>query len=249
MGERPHRVLAPDPRERLRDLTGALERDHLRGLALLRIPPAPPSDEHQLSALVAGFREREGGEAPPRYVFVEHEIERERQIIDAAIPLNAFSAVSHPSPYVAGSPALQELVERLLTQISERLRLTGSLEAQVTFGDVLQVTEGSDLDRLRTTIAVDLDANTVLLVLTPVCDLQRNGAPRILLLVGKTQPLGVTSWKYGDDARTAAIRLDDEVSWIKWNLKHIDTVSHEQLSKAVNGGVKVVHWAEQNQAT
>ncbi len=172
---------------------------------------------------------------------LQHEIERERQIIDAAIPLNAFSAVSHPSPYVAGSPALQELVERLLTQNSERLRLPGSLEAQVTFGDVLQVTEGSDLDRLRTTIAVDLDANTVLLVLTPVCDLQRNGAPRILLLVGKTQPLGVTSWKYGDDARTAAIRLDDEVSWIKWNLKHIDTVSHEQLSKAFDDNdLKVV---------
>lgn len=163
---------------------------------------------------------------------LQHEIERERRIIDAAIPLNGFSAVSHPSPYVAGSPALQELVERLLTQNSERLRLLGSLEAAVTFGDVLKVTENTDFDRLRDTIAVEIDADTVLLVLTPVCDLQRNGAPRILLLVGETQPLGVASWRYGDDARTAAIRLDDEVSWIKWNLKHIDTVSHDQLSAA-----------------
>ena len=163
---------------------------------------------------------------------LQHEVERERGIIDAAIPLNAFSAANHPPPYVAGSPDLQELVERLLTQNGERLRLPGSIDAQVTFGDVLTVTPDTDLARLRATTAVDIDENTAMLVLTPVCDLQRDGAPRILLLVGRVKPLDRSSWKYGDDARTAVIRIGGEVRWIKWNLKHIDTVSRDHLDEA-----------------
>src|SRR5271165_4545373 len=35
--------------------------------------------------------------------------------------------------------------------------------------------------------------------LTPACDLQRNGAPRILLLVGMVEPLQAKDWSYGDD--------------------------------------------------
>lgn len=163
---------------------------------------------------------------------LQHEIERETSIIDAAIPLNKFSAASHPAPYVAGSPDLQELVARLLSQNSERLRLPGAQDAHVTFGDVIMTSPNADLTRLRATMPVDIDASTAMLVLTPACDLQRDGAPRILLLVGKVETLGASSWTYGEDARTAAIQLGADLRWIKWNLKHIDTVSHEQLEKA-----------------
>jgi hypothetical protein len=167
---------------------------------------------------------------------LQHEVERERGIIDSAVPLNSFSAARHPSPYVAGSPDLQELVERLLTQNKERLRLPGALDARVTFGDVLRPENAGDMERLRTTLRADFEADTAMLVLTPVCDLQRDGAPRILLLIGKVSEIGVASWIYGEDARTAAIRLDDTVKWIKWNLKHIDTVSHDQLAVAFENG-------------
>lgn len=163
---------------------------------------------------------------------LQHEVERESGIIDAAISLNSFSAASHPSPYVAGSPDLQELVERLLTQNGERLRLPGSIDAQVTFGDILTVTPTTDLTRLRTTTAVDVDENTAMLVLTPVCDLQREGAPRILLLIGRLRSIDRNSWQYGGDARTAAIRIGRDLRWIKWNLKHIDTVSRDHLDEA-----------------
>lgn len=171
---------------------------------------------------------------------LQHEIESETSIIDAAIPLNAFSAASHPAPYVAGSPDLQELVARLLTQNRERLRLPGAQNAQVTFGDVIMTSTNTDAERLRATMPVDIDGNTAMLVLTPACDLQRDGAPRILLLVGKVQTLGASSWTYGEDARTAAIQIGADLRWIKWNLKHIDTVSHDQLAKAFEEGDIVV---------
>lgn len=163
---------------------------------------------------------------------LQHEIEREASIIDAAIPLNEFSAAGHPAPYVAGSPDLQELVARLLTQNGERVRLQGAVGTHVTFGDVITTSPNSDAARLQATMPVEIGATTALLVLTPACDLQRDGAPRILLLVGKIETIGASSWTYGEDARTAAIQLGADLRWIKWNLKHIDTVSHEQLEKA-----------------
>lgn len=167
---------------------------------------------------------------------LQHEIEREASIIDAAIPLNEFSAASHPAPYVAGSPDLQELVARLLTQNGERVRLQGAVGTRVTFGDVITTSPNTDAARLQATMPVEIGVTTALLVLTPACDLQRDGAPRILLLVGKIETIGASSWTYGEDARTAAIQLGADLRWIKWNLKHIDTVSHEQLEKAFGDG-------------
>lgn len=171
---------------------------------------------------------------------LQHEVEREASIIDAAVALNGFSAATHPAPYVAGTPDLQELVARLLSQNNERLRLPGSQGSRVTFGDVIMRGPLAQIDRLRSTVPVDIEGDTAMLVLTPACDLQRNGAPRILLLLGKVKDVGASSWTYGDGARTAAIRLGDDVRWIDWNLKHIDTVSHAQLELAFDNKDLVV---------
>jgi len=172
---------------------------------------------------------------------LQHEIEREASIISAAHDLNGFSAANHPPPYIAGSPELQELVERILTQNAERLRLPGALEASVAFGDILKMTDDANIDRLKSVLLVDTGPDKVMLILTPACDLQRSGAPRILLLVGTLKPLEAHDWSYKGDARTPAIRIGNELSWIQWNLKHIDTVSHEQLGQVFeNGDLTVV---------
>lgn len=171
---------------------------------------------------------------------LQHEIEREAGIINSAVALNDFSEAKHPPPFVAGSPDLQELVARLLTQNEERLRLRGSLGGVVTFGDLLTKTDNADLARLQQALLVEMKSDTVLAVMTPVCDLQRDGAPRVLLLVGTVNPLSAGNWSYRDDDRTPAIRLGDELVWIKWNVKHIDTASHEQLTKAFDDGDLVI---------
>jgi hypothetical protein len=165
-----------------------------------------------------------------------HEIEADEGIIDAAIPLNEFRAAMHPPPYVAGSPELQELVQRTLTQHPNRIKLPGSEDARVTFGDVLRISAGQDEQSVKRELLVDIAADEVLLVLTPACDLQRNGAPRVLLLVGKTKPLKVTDWTYANDARTSSIKIGGQDVWVKWNVKHVDTVSPKQLETALDGG-------------
>jgi CheY-like chemotaxis protein len=165
-----------------------------------------------------------------------HEIEADGGIIDAAISLNGFQAAKHPPPYAAGSPELQDLVQRTLTQHPNRIRLPGSEGARVTFGDVLKISAGQNRETVRRELLVDIADDEVLLVMTPACDLQRDGAPRVLLLVGKVKPLKVKDWIYANDARTSSIKINDQEQWIKWNVKHVDTVSPKQLETALDAG-------------
>lgn len=167
---------------------------------------------------------------------LQHEIEAETGIIDAALPLNAFKAANHPPPYVAGSPELQDLVRRTLTQHQNRLKLPGSENTVVTFGDVLQIAGAGQANGPQRSLLVDVAPDEVMVVLTPACDLQRDEAPRILVLVGKVKALGAKDWSYSNDARTPCIRIGEDDRWIKWNLKHIDTVSKAKLETALGSG-------------
>jgi len=187
---------------------------------------------------------------------MQHEIERDADVIAAATALENFPTGQHPPPYVAGSADLQALVERMLTQNPERLQLRGSIHSPVTFGDLLRLPEAYAADRgaalkawSETDNAVeanrplaeplDIAPGEVLLVLTPVCDLLRDAvqrAPRILFLVGSPAPMGRSDWLYGVDNRTVAITIDGVMSWIKWNLKHVDTLSWVQLERAIADG-------------
>jgi hypothetical protein len=172
---------------------------------------------------------------------LQHEIEREAAIINAAIGLNEITSSEYPPPYVVGSPDLQQLVYRSLFQNAERLRLTGPAGG-VAFGDILRPVARPGDPPLPSPIA-DVGPDHVLAVLTPACDLQRGGAKRVLLLVGELRPLGARDWSYADDPmRTPVIELDATRHWIKWDLKHIDTISHEVLgaSLAADGGLVLV---------
>lgn len=170
---------------------------------------------------------------------LQHEIERDEGIIGAARELNDFTAISHPPPYVSGSPELQELVDRLVSQNQRRLQLPGSYDAPVTFGDLLRLPLEAQTG--QTKLLSDLIPAQVLLVLTPVCDLQRGAAPRVFLLVGEVRNLNPETWSYEADARTPAIRLDGELYWIKWDLKHVATARGEAISdQLTSGGLRLV---------
>ena len=172
---------------------------------------------------------------------LQHEIEREATIIDAAVGLNEITPTEYPPPYVVGSPDLQQLVYRSLFQNSERLRLAGPAGG-VAFGDLLRPVARPGDPPLPNPIA-DVGPDHVLAVLTPACDLQRGGAKRVLLLIGELRPLGARDWSYADDpVRTPVIELDATRYWIKWDLKYIDTISHEVLSAslAVDGALALV---------
>nr|WP_313634998.1 hypothetical protein [Brevundimonas diminuta] len=162
---------------------------------------------------------------------LSHEIESEEGIIDAARALNDFRIEAYPAPFVAGSAELQDLVGKTLTQSVSRLRLPAS-EGHVGFGDVLRLRPPAGVEAARRELLVDLDASKVLLVLTPACDLMRDKAPRVLLLVGEVRAFGPGDWSYKSDLRTSVIEIEGERRWIRWDPKHVETVSWDQLGAA-----------------
>lgn len=161
---------------------------------------------------------------------LQHEIERDSKIIDAALAINDLTSSKHPPPFVAGSPQLQDVVERTLTQNRERLRLPGAAEGPIGFGDV--VCSGDAANPAAVPVA-NLAADEVLVVLTPVCDLQRGVAPRVLLAGGTIKDLGGLQWSYAQDPRTPAILVDGVLRSIKWNLKDVRTLTWAELDQAL----------------
>lgn len=161
---------------------------------------------------------------------LQHEIERDTAIIDAALAINDLTSSKHPPPFVAGSPQLQDVVERTLTQNRERLRLPGSVGSPVGFGDVLRRGEAANPAAIPGGIPAPDEA---LVVLTPVCDLQRGVAPRVLLASGTIKNIGSLQWSYAQDPRTPAILVDEELRSIKWNLKDVRTLTWAELDQAL----------------
>jgi hypothetical protein len=211
------------------------------------------SDIGQVQELLLEFE----GEPPGSYLVdlfdrvLQHEVEAEKGIIDAAVALNDVTSVNHPPPYLSGSPQLQDVVRRTLAQNSKRLCLKISDEFPVTFGDLIRIkvpeqaapAEGAAANPAGEIALApprmglpEARADEIRLVLTPVCDLQRGEAPNVLMLVGDVRTLDRSAWRYGPDTRTPAVLIDDELRWIAWKLKHVDTIAWKDLRDGLTAG-------------
>jgi len=182
------------------------------------------SDLAQIRALLLDFEGQNLGE----YLLdvadrvLQHEIEDDDATIAAALELNKIDLDRYPAPHLAGSPDLQELVHRMVFLHSDRLRLSETDgKVQLQFGDVL---------RWKTEDGRAF-ADDVSLVVSPACDLVRDGAERIVLLSGKLESLQPSNWSYkAGPVRTAIVILPDEGrKWIRWNLKNVRTLSWNEL--------------------
>ena len=169
----------------------------------------------------------------------QHELEGEQNIIEAAVDLNEFSTAQHPPPYVAGSAELQELVARTLTQHPERLKLPGSAESLVSFGDLLRVVPSDDHDTEETASDVAPTRSASFSLLPATYSVVPHRAYCCLLV--RLKELTPQTWSYGGGARTFAITLDGATHWVQWDLKHVDTVSWDQLDEGfAKGTLEVV---------
>ena len=114
----------------------------------------------------------------------QYEVESQAPIIDAAIGLNSLTMSSYPPPYLDGPKDLQQLVNGALFQNPERLRLPGSEESKVAFGDLLwrKQRDAPAQEAVQPPAAplAAIGRGHILAVMSPACDLQRQGAKRIL---------------------------------------------------------------------
>ena len=164
---------------------------------------------------------------------LQHEIEDDDDTIVAALELNKINLREYPAPHLVGSPDLQDLVHRMLFSHSDRLRLSENEgKVQLQFGDVL---------RWKTEDGTEL-SDDVSLVVTPACDLVRNGVQHIMLLSGKLENLRAQNWSYKvSPVRTAIVILpEEERKWIRWRLKDVKTLSWSELDASLGGEEKVI---------
>jgi hypothetical protein len=79
----------------------------------------------------------------------------------------------------------------------------------------------------------EIQSNMVMAVLSPACDLQRNQLKRVLLLVGELHVLKTEAWSAKNSgAKTPVFDMGDGVRrFIQWNLKHILTLTHDELNE------------------
>lgn len=185
------------------------------------------SDLAQVRALMLDFEGQNLGE----YLLdvadrvLQHEIEDDDTTIAAALELNKIDLDKYPAPHLVGSPDLQELVYRMVFLHPDRLQLSeDNGKAQLQFGDVLRW-KTEDGKRY---------SDDVSLVVSPACDLVRDGGTeRVMLLSGKLEELQPKDWSYkAGPVRTAIVILPDEGrKWIRWNLKNIQSLDWYELGR------------------
>lgn len=177
---------------------------------------------------------------------LHHEIEGNSDIIDTALALNDLDTSNFPAPHVPGANDLLELVEHSLFHHRARLKLPGAIDSSVSFGDILRRKQNppaaapaiapeasAKAEAAKNVVLPEIKSDMVMAVLSPACDLQRNQLKRVLLLVGELHVLKTEAWSAKNNgAKTPVFDMSDGVRrFIQWNLKHILTLTHDELNK------------------
>jgi hypothetical protein len=153
---------------------------------------------------------------------LQHEIEGDAATIGAAEQLNVINPEIYPAPYISGSIDLQDLVYRSIWQHPLRLQVkTTEAGIPVGLGDVL--VRRSILTTAQDAASTNTEPDAFV-VLTPACDLVREGAvKRILLVAGKLLTLTPKTWTYSEQTiKTPIIVLGGESRmWIRWDVKDL----------------------------
>ena len=172
---------------------------------------------------------------------LQHEVESHQSTIEAARGLDTLQSRSYPPSTITGSKDTCELVFKTLYQHENRRRLNAGADSPVAFGDILGLVDDA-APPLGSVFAEE--ENTVFLVMTPACDLQRQKARRVLLMAGTCKSLDANVVNPVSGApRTVVLKLaSDRRVCVDWKPHHLAALSYEELTTllANGGGVRVV---------
>lgn len=163
-----------------------------------------------------------------------HEVESHTDTIEAAISLNELSDDSYPPMTAAGSKDTLSLLSKTLYQHDNRRALDSPNACPVAFGDVIGAT--LEVEALNGTI-FEQSPNTVFVVLTPACDLQRQKAKRALLMAGTCLPVDAQSINYnGGKTKTAILTKPcGERVRVEWDRSHIAALTLTEIEALLAG--------------
>ena len=157
-----------------------------------------------------------------------HELESDDSILTAAVALDTLDRETYPPTTITGSKDTLGLVAKTLYEHDKCRQLDVDAHIPVAFGDIIGPFKGSQFPKNSPFASLD---NTVLITMTPACDLQRGDAKRILFMVGETKDLDApAAGKASTALHTPILNLPDEKRvWVDWEPSHLFTLSSEEI--------------------
>ena len=166
-----------------------------------------------------------------------HQVESHEATIKAATALNSLQSEIYPPSTITGSKDTLALIFKTLYKHGNRHELDVKGVGAVAFGDVLGVVDKTALP--KNSIFKETD-NTVFLVVTPACDLQRGkeSVSRVLLMSGIFEPIDADlASKNPIKPRTPILKLPDgRRVCVDWQPHQIATLDHEELDALLGQG-------------
>ena len=170
-----------------------------------------------------------------------HEVERNLEMIDTAVSLDTLQSENYPPLTITGSKDTLGLVFKTLYQHENRRKLDVANASPVAFGDILCLVD--EATRPKNSIFEGVE-DTVFVVMTPACDLQRQEAPRALLMAGTFKSLDAKTVNPVSGApRTVVLELDSNRRvCVDWQPQNIVTLNYSELKTLLgeSGSVRVI---------
>lgn len=160
---------------------------------------------------------------------LQYEIERDKQVIKAALALDTLNRDQYPAMATATSRDTLSILVKSLYQHPERQRLNPPNGYPVAFGDIVGLkkglTEGTSIFKGR--------ENTVFMVISPACDLVRKkSASHALLIAGNYETLNeAVTGNSSPHPQTVVLELKNKQKVkVKWDPADITSLTRLKLN-------------------
>lgn len=162
-------------------------------------------------------------------LIMQHKLEENNGIIDAAIDLNNISDSKSYYPYITTDKYLHELLYSVMFKNNNRIRISPENDNRLAFGDMFIIhVEDNDTPHY---FIEKYDSDNIFIVITPACDLQREIKNNVILLRGNIRELSLNTWVCNDNELiTPIVKIGDSYKSIKWDAKSIETLSAQDIT-------------------
>lgn len=162
-------------------------------------------------------------------LIMQHKLEENNGIIDAAIDLNNIADSKSYYPYITTDKYLHELLYSVMFKNNNRIRISPENYNRLSFGDMFIINVE---DNTTPHYFIDkYQSDNIFIVITPACDLQREIKNNVILLKGNIRELSLNTWVCNDNELiTPIVKIEDCYKSIKWDAKSIETLSAQDVT-------------------
>lgn len=161
-----------------------------------------------------------------------HNFESESELITKAKELNKIGFENPPSLHGLEKEPLQELMYKSSFHGEERWELTSP--DTIELGDVFKVIPSPSGKFENDYLVNQAKEDDVWVVITPACDLARDGIENISFLKGKIKKININNWNSKCNQTTPILKINEVAYSIQWNFKSFMTHPLIQVKELIS---------------